>query len=209
MAAELVTEWNALQPPVITGAPTAEQQAAMKELAGKKKAWLKVQCEKLGKSEKALVKELTKAARKAAPKTAKPAGPAAPPAPAAKAASPGAADGTAKIQQEFFDCAMHGRYQEMRRLAKHAAVDVNSIKIQGKAPLGIMCFRGDAAEIEFLLDQGANRVGPEMLPDGKETGDLAADMARVVATGVEKGRCSAAGKKAALATIASKVPKVH
>ena len=69
---------------------------------------------------------------------ANPAGPAAPPAPAAKAASPGAADGTAKIQQEFFDCAMHGRYQEMRRLAKHAAVDVNSIKIQGKAPLGIM-----------------------------------------------------------------------
>ena len=124
-----------------------------------------------------------------------------PPAPAAKAASPGAADGIAKIQQEFFDCAMFGRYQEMRRLAKHAAVDVNSIKIQGKTPLGIMCFRGEVAEIEFLLDRGANRVGPEMLPDGKETDNFAADMSRVVETGVAQGRCSHDGMKAALAFI--------
>jgi hypothetical protein len=69
MAAELLDEWVALQPPVIFGKPTPEQQGELGAIAAKKKEWLKQVSEKLGKSEKALVKELTKLAKKAAPKT--------------------------------------------------------------------------------------------------------------------------------------------
>ena len=43
-----VEQWNSLQPPAITGAPTAEQQAAMGKLAADKKAWLKALATELG-----------------------------------------------------------------------------------------------------------------------------------------------------------------
>jgi len=58
-----------LQP--IAGAPTPEQQKEMGVLAAKKKAWLKQLAEAQGTSEKKLVKELQKLAKKAAPKPAK------------------------------------------------------------------------------------------------------------------------------------------
>ena len=61
---EHLADWVALQPPIIQGAPSPEQQAQLGELAAKKKAWLKQLSEKVGKSEKAIVKDLGKLAKK-------------------------------------------------------------------------------------------------------------------------------------------------
>ena len=68
---EHLAEWVALQPPIIQGAPSPEQQAQLGKLAAKKKAWLKQLSEKVGKSEKAIVKDLGKLAKKAGPAKAK------------------------------------------------------------------------------------------------------------------------------------------
>ena len=55
---EHLADWVALQPPIIQGAPSPEQQAQLGELAAKKKAWLKQKLKSMRKLSKKLEQKL-------------------------------------------------------------------------------------------------------------------------------------------------------
>jgi hypothetical protein len=126
-------------------------------------------------------------------------------------AAAAAADGTADVDKDFRDLAMHGSLERMRALEGMGGVNVNSVEIYSKrTALHKAAFFGHAHVVEYLLGLGANpnaqdADGDAPLHDAARLGHIAVVRALLVA-GADKSLTNADGKTPSnLATASDKL----